>query len=61
MYTKKNGRVTFKSNRRPNYKRNNNYGSKGRNKGNITQQYNKYIKLTKDNILKRYYVCFAKR
>ena len=34
MYTKKNGRVTFKSNRRPNYKRNNNYGSKTRNKGN---------------------------
>ena len=48
MYTKKNGRVTFKSNRRPNYKRNNNYGSKGRNKGNITQQYNKYLKLAKD-------------
>ena len=48
MYTKKNGRVTFKSNRRPNYKRNNNYGSKTRNKGNITQQYNKYLKLAKD-------------
>ena len=48
MYTKKNGRMTFKSNRRPNYKRNNNYGSKGRNKGNITQQYNKYLKLAKD-------------
>ena len=48
MYTKKNGRVTFKSNRRPNYKRNNNYGTKGRNKGNITQQYNKYLKLAKD-------------
>ena len=48
MYTKKNGRVTFKSNRRPNYKRNNNYGFKGRNKGNITQQYNKYLKLAKD-------------
>ena len=48
MYTKKNGRVTFKSNRRPNFKRNNNYGSKGRNKGNVTQQYNKYLKLAKD-------------
>ena len=48
MYTKKNGRMTYKSNRRPNYKRNNNYGSKGRNKGNITQQYNKYLKLAKD-------------
>ena len=48
MYTKKNGRMTFKSNRRPNFKRNNNYVSKGRNKGNITQQYNKYLKLAKD-------------
>ena len=48
MYTKKNGRMTFKSNRRPNFKRNYNYGSKGRNKGNITQQYNKYLKLAKD-------------
>tara|TARA_Y100001970_G_scaffold293819_1_gene443500 strand:+ start:10398 stop:10841 length:444 start_codon:yes stop_codon:yes gene_type:complete len=49
MYSKKNGRMTFKSNRRPNYKRNNNYGNKGRNKGNITQQYNKYLKLAKDS------------
>ena len=49
MYTKKNGRMTFKTNRRPNYKRNNNYVSKGRNKGNITQQYNKYLKLAKDS------------
>ena len=48
MYTKKNGRMTYKSNRRPNFKRNNNYVSKGRNKGNITQQYNKYLKLAKD-------------
>ena len=48
MYTKKNGRMTFKSNRRPNFKRNNNYVSKGRNKGSITQQYNKYLKLAKD-------------
>ena len=48
MYTKKNGRMTYKSNRRPNFKRNNNYSSKGRNKGNITQQYNKYLKLAKD-------------
>ena len=48
MYTKKNGRMTYKSNRRPNFKRNNNYGSKNRNKGNITQQYNKYLKLAKD-------------
>ena len=48
MYTKKNGRMTFKSNRRPNFKRNNNFSSKGRGKGNITQQYNKYLKLAKD-------------
>ena len=47
MYTKKNGRVTFKSNRRSNFKRNN-YGSKGRSKGNVSQQYNKYLKLAKD-------------
>ena len=49
MYTKKNGRMTYKANRRPNFKRsNNNYSSKGRNKGNVTQQYNKYLKLAKD-------------
>ncbi len=48
MYTKKNGRMTYKSNRRPNFKRNNNYNAKGRNKGNVTQQYNKYLKLAKD-------------
>ena len=47
MYTKKNGRMTYKTNRRPNFKRNN-YSSKGRNKGNVTQQYNKYLKLAKD-------------
>ena len=48
MYTKKNGRMTFKSNRRPNFKRNNNFASKNRSRGNITQQYNKYLKLAKD-------------
>ena len=48
MYTKKNGRMTYKTNRRPNFKRNNNYSSKGRTKGNVTQQYNKYLKLAKD-------------
>ena len=49
MYTKKNGRMTYKTNRRLNFKRNNNYSSsKGRNKGNVTQQYNKYLKLAKD-------------
>ena len=48
MYTKKNGRMTYKSNRRPNFKRNNNFVPKHRNKGNITQQYNKFLKLAKD-------------
>ena len=48
MYTKKNGRMTYKTSRRPNFKRNNHYSSKGRNKGNVTQQYNKYLKLAKD-------------
>ena len=49
MYTKKNSRMTYKSNRRPNFKRNNYSPSfKGRNKGNVTQQYNKYLKLAKD-------------
>ena len=48
MYTKKNGRMTYKTNSRPNFKRNNNYSSKGRNKGNVTQRYNKYLKLAKD-------------
>ena len=48
MYTKKNGRMTYKSNRRNNFKRNNNFVPKNRNKGNITQQYNKYLKLAKD-------------
>ncbi|MDC0232371.1 DUF4167 domain-containing protein [Pelagibacteraceae bacterium] len=40
--------MTFKTNRRPNFKRNNNFSSKNRGKGNITQQYNKYLKLAKD-------------
>ena len=35
MYTKKTGRMTYKSNRRPNFKRNNNFVSKVRNKGNV--------------------------
>ena len=48
MYTKKSGRMTYKTNRRPNFKRNNNYSPKGRNKGNVIQQYNKYLKLAKD-------------
>lgn len=49
MYTKKNSRVTFRSNRRPGFKRNNNFSNgKSGNKGNVKQQYNKYLKLAKD-------------
>ena len=63
MYTKKNARVTFKSNRKSGFKRNNSNFSNGksRNKGNVSQQYNKYSKLAKeaftsgDRILSEYY------
>ena len=49
MYTKKNARVTFKSNRKIGFKRSNNFSNgKPRNKGNLSQQYNKYLKLAKD-------------
>tara|TARA_B100001996_G_C18136094_1_gene391105 strand:- start:13 stop:474 length:462 start_codon:yes stop_codon:yes gene_type:complete len=66
MYTKKNTRVTFRSNRRSNFKRSNNFSNgKHRNKGNITQQYNKYLKLAKeasssgDRIQSEYYYQFT--
>jgi hypothetical protein len=66
MYTKKNTRVTFRSNRRSNFKRNNNFSnSKHKNKGNVTQQYNKYLKLAKeasssgDRIQSEYYYQFT--
>ena len=66
MYTKKSARVTFKSNRRSGFKRNNNFSNgRGRNKGNITQQYNKYLKLAKeaftsgDRIQSEYYYQFT--
>ena len=66
MYTKKNARVTFRSNRRSNYRRNNNFSNgKNRNKGNITQQYNKFLKLAKeafssgDRIQSEYYYQFT--
>ena len=66
MYIKKNPRVTFRSNRRPNFKRNNNFSNnKSRNKGNVTQQYNKYLKLAKeafssgDRIQAEYYYQFT--
>ena len=66
MYIKKNARVTFRSNRRSNFKRNNNFSNnKSRNKGNVTQQYNKYLKLAKeasssgDRIQAEYYYQFT--
>ena len=66
MYTKKNSRNTYKTNRRPIYKKNGGYqNSKGRNRGNISQQYNKYLKLAKessrsgDRIQSEYYYQFT--
>ena len=66
MYTKKNGRVTFRSNRRPGFKRNSNFSNgKVRNKGSITQQYQKYLKFAKeasssgDRVKSEYYYQFA--
>ena len=66
MYSKKNGRISFRSNRRTSYKRNSNFSNgKVRNKGNLAQQYQKYIKLAKessvsgDRIQSEYYFQFA--
>ena len=58
--------MTFRSNRRSNFKRNHNFSNgKPRNKGNVTQQYNKYLKLAKeassagDRIQSEYYYQFT--
>ena len=66
MYVKKNSRVSFRSSRRPGYRRSSNYSNgKNRNKGNVTQQYQKYLKLAKeassagDRIQTDYYYQFA--
>ena len=66
MYVKKNTRVTFRSNRRQGHKRGSSFSNgRGRNKGNITQQYQKYLKLAKeafssgDRIQTEYYYQFA--
>ena len=66
MYIRKNGRVTFRSNKRPGFKRNSSfYNGKVRNKGNITQQYQKYLKFAKeassagDRVKSEYYYQFA--
>jgi len=66
MYVKKNSRVTFRSNRRHGHRRTNSFSNdRGRNKGNIAQQYQKYLKLAKeastsgDRIQSEYYYQFA--
>ncbi len=65
MYKKSNGRTTYKTSRRPSYKKTGGYQNfKSRNKGNVTQQYNKYLKLAKeafrsgDRIQSEYYYQF---
>ena len=65
MY-KKNGRLTYRSNRKQGYKKNNNFSNgRIRPKGNVTQQYQKYLKLAKeasssgDRIQTEYYYQFT--
>ncbi len=66
MYKKNNGRTTYKSNRRTGYKKTGGYHNyKAKNKGNVFQQYNKYLKLAKesfrsgDRIQSEYYYQFT--
>ena len=66
MYRKNNGRTTYKSNRRPGFKKTGGYQNyRGRNKGNVSQQYNKYLKLAKeafrsgDRVQSEYYYQFT--
>ena len=66
MYKKNNGRTTYKSNRRPSFKKIGGYQNyKSRNKGNVSQQYNKYLKLAKeafrsgDRVQSEYYYQFT--
>ena len=65
MY-KKNGRTAYKSNRRTSFKKLGGYKNfNNRNKGNVSQQYNKYLKLAKeasrsgDRIQSEYYYQFT--
>ena len=65
MYKKTNGRTTYKASRRPSFKKTGGYQNyKTRNKGNVSQQYNKYLKLAKeafrsgDRIQSEYYYQF---
>ena len=65
MY-KKNGRLTYRSNRKQSYKKNNNFSNgRIRPKGSVIQQYQKYLKLAKeasssgDRIQTEYYYQFT--
>ena len=50
MYKRNNARTTYKSNRRTPFKKSGGYQNyKSRNKGNLSQQYNKYLKLAKES------------
>ena len=65
MYKRNNGRTTYKSSRRPSFKKAGYQNYKGRNKGNVSQQYNKYLKLAKeafrsgDRVQSEYYYQFT--
>ena len=65
MFAKKNARVSFRSNRRSNYKKHIGINNKLRSKGNVSQLYEKYSKLAKeasssgDRIQSEYYYQFA--
>ena len=65
MY-KKNGRTAYKSNRRTSFKKPGGYKNfNNRNRGSVSQQYNKYLKLAKeasrsgDRIQSEYYYQFT--
>jgi len=66
MIYKKNGRTAYKSNRRTSFKKPGGYKNfNNRNRGNVSQQYNKYLKLAKeasrsgDRIQSEYYFQFT--
>jgi len=66
MYKRNNGRTTYKSHRRPSFKKMGGHqGFKGRNRGNVSQQYNKYLKLAReyfrsgDRVQSEYYYQFT--
>ena len=66
MYKKNIGRTTYRTSRRSSFKKVGGYQNfKGRNKGNLSQQYNKYLKLAKeafrsgDRVQSEYYYQFT--